>query len=89
MNVVEFAFEPLRFYDVRRWKILDKTETVVTGMRATKNDDNTFTYKRFVVSERKSNADTYLLFPLPTDEVNKMYKLTGTNWQNPGYESPE
>lgn len=87
---VEFAFEPLRFYDIRRWKILDEAETVVTGMRATKNDsDGTFTYKRFVVSERKSNADTYLLFPLPTDEVNKMYKLTGTNWQNPGYESPE
>ena len=59
---VEFAFEPLRFYDIRRWKILDEAETVVTGMRATKNDsDGTFTYKRFVVSERKSNADTYLL----------------------------
>ncbi len=93
---VEFAFEPVYFYDIRRWKTLTNgpteqfSETVVTGMRATKNEvDGTFKYSRFVVSERLCNQEKYLLFPLPTSEVNKMYGLTGVNWQNPGYESPE
>lgn len=86
---VEFAFETLRFYDIRRWKALGDG-AVVTGMRATKDENSgRFTYKRFVVSERKSTDDKYLLYPLPMGEVNKMYKHTGVNWQNPGYESPE
>ena len=44
---------------------------------------------RFVVSERLCNQEKYLLDPLPTSEVNKMFGVTGVNWQNPGYESPE
>ena len=93
---VEFAFEPIYFYDIRRWKTLTNgpteqfSETIVTGMRATKNEvDGSFKYTRFVVSERLCNQEKYLLYPLPTGEVNKMFSLTGTNWQNPGYESPE
>ncbi|HJB85024.1 MAG TPA: RagB/SusD family nutrient uptake outer membrane protein [Candidatus Alistipes merdigallinarum] len=93
---VEFAFEPIYFYDIRRWKTLTNgpteqfSETIVTGMRATKNEvDGSFKYTRFVVSERLCNQEKYLLYPLPTNEVNKMFSLTGTNWQNPGYESPE
>lgn len=93
---VEFAFEPIYFYDIRRWKTLTNgpteqfSETIVTGMRATKNEvDGSFKYTRFVVSERLCNQEKYLLYPLPTNEVNKMYSLTGVNWQNPGYESPE
>ena len=93
---VEFAFEPVYYYDIRRWKTLTDgpteqfSEAIVTGMRATKNeDDGSFKYTRFVVSERLCNQEKYLLSPLPTSEVNKMYGLTGTNWQNPGYESPE
>src|SRR5699024_8410285 len=30
---VELAMEEHRFWDVRRWKILDQTDKVVTGMR--------------------------------------------------------
>ena len=93
---VEFAFEPIYFYDIRRWKTLTNgpteqfSETIVTGMRATKNEvDGSFKYTRFVVSERLCNQEKYLLYPLPTGEVNKMFSLTVTNWQNPGYESPE
>lgn len=93
---VEFAFEPVYFYDIRRWKTLTNgpteqfSEGIVTGMRATKNEtDGSFTYTRFVVSERTCNQEKYLLDPLPTGDVNKMFGLTGVNWQNPGYESPE
>lgn len=93
---VEFAFEPIFFYDIRRWKTLTNgpteqfSESIVTGMRATKNEvDGSFKYTRFVVSERLCNQEKYLLYPLPTSEVNKMFGVTGVNWQNPGYESPE
>lgn len=93
---VEFAFEPVFFYDIRRWKTLTNgpteqfSEGIVTGMRATKDEnDGSFKYTRFTVSERLCNQEKYLLDPLPTSEVNKMYSQTGVNWQNPGYESPE
>ncbi|MEO7119612.1 MAG: RagB/SusD family nutrient uptake outer membrane protein [Ginsengibacter sp.] len=34
---VEFAFEELRCWDVRRWKILEKTDQLTTGMKWVKN----------------------------------------------------
>ncbi len=43
---IRFAFEEHRFFDVRRWKVLDATERFVTGMRITKSGSN-FVYKRF------------------------------------------
>ena len=59
-------------------------------MRATKDEnDGSFKYTRFTVSERLCNQEKYLLDPLPTSEVNKMYSQTGVDWQKPGYESPE
>jgi hypothetical protein len=81
---VELAFEQHRFFDVRRWKILEKTDARITGMNAVKGGD-TFGYVsgRFVVDERRCNQDKYLIFPLPVAEVSKMEYYTGTNWQNP------
>ena len=81
---VEFAFEEHRFFDVRRWKILNETDNFVTGMRITKAD-NKFVYTRFKLSERNTNSDKYLMFPLPQYEVAKMKDATGDNWQNPGW----
>lgn len=78
---VEFAFEELRFYDVRRWKILDKTDKVVTGMRADKNGN----YERFVVSRRASYTDKFLRFPIPGEEVIRLKTHTGIDFQNPGW----
>ena len=86
---VEFAFEALRFYDVRRWKELDKTDRVVTGMRPVAQADNSYTYERYVVSQRNSYDDKFLRLPLPYNEVVKMYKHTGVDWQNPGWEGAE
>lgn len=79
---VEFAFEEQRFYDVRRWMILDATDRVVTGMKA--GNDNK--YERFVVSRRKSYADKFLRFPVPGDEAIRLKTQTGLNFQNPGWE---
>jgi hypothetical protein len=82
---VELAFEEHRFYDVRRWKILNETDAFVTGMRITKNGDG-YTYTRIKLANRGTNVDKYLLFPIRQDDINKMERYTGTSWQNPGWE---
>lgn len=82
---VELAFEEHRFYDVRRWKILNETDQVVTGMQPIENDGVVTSYKRFVVDFRSANTDKYLRFPLPGNEVLKLNKLTGKNFQNEGW----
>ena len=82
---VELAVEEHRFYDVRRWEILDETDKFVTGMEITKNDDDTFTYKRFRFDDRLSNTDKFLIYPIPQDEVNKIIAISGQDWQNPGW----
>lgn len=78
---VELALEEQRVWDVRRWKILDKTDKLVTGMKITKTGENTFSYTRFVVGERQSWADKFLLFPIPETEI----AVLGATWQNPGW----
>ena len=83
---VELAFEEHRFFDVRRWKILNETDRGVTGVRITKNADETFSYERINMVNRQTYNDKYLLFPIPQSEVAKMLQYTGTNWQNPGWE---
>ncbi|MBR0175780.1 MAG: RagB/SusD family nutrient uptake outer membrane protein, partial [Bacteroidales bacterium] len=80
---VELAFEEHRFFDVRRWKILFETDSVVSGMRITGTGAGA-TYERISFS-RKTGDDRYLLFPLPQAEVNKMTQATGIEWQNPGW----
>lgn len=82
---IEFAMERMRYFDVRRWKILSETDKFVTGMRIEKNADGSYTYNRFRFSDRPTSADKYLLYPLDVTEASKMEKLTGQVWQNPGW----
>ncbi|WP_448636429.1 RagB/SusD family nutrient uptake outer membrane protein [Pedobacter panaciterrae] len=81
---MEFAFEGHRFFDVRRWKILDQTDKFVTGMRITKEGSN-LTFSRFKFANRNAWSNKYLLYPIDQAEVDKMINLTGQNWQNPGW----
>lgn len=83
---VELAFEEHRFFDVRRWKILGQTDGFVTGMRITRNADDSYTYTRVKLQERGTEADKYLMFPIGQDEINKIKSYTGTDWQNPGWD---
>jgi hypothetical protein len=83
---VELAFEEHRFFDVRRWKILNETDRGVTGMRITQSENGSLNYERIRMVDRATAADKYLLFPLPQSEVAKMLQYTGTNWQNPGWD---
>lgn len=79
---VELAFEEHRFFDVRRWKIAEQTETApLLGMRVIKNPDNTFTYQKFEVEKRVFDPKMYL-YPIPFDEISKS---NGNLTQNPGW----
>ncbi len=82
---IELAFEEHRFFDVRRWKILNQTDKFVTGMRIRKDGDN-LTYTRFKFADRDCSSDKYLLYAIDQGEVNKMFALSGVNWQNPGWQ---
>lgn len=82
---VELAFEDHRYYDVRRWKILEETDGFVTGMRAIRNDDGSFTYQRFKLADRLCNTARYYYYPIVQTEVSKMLQQTGVNWQNPNW----
>ncbi len=79
---IEFAFEEHRFFDVRRWKILDQTDKFLTGMRITKSG-SALTYTRFRFPDRNCSSAKWLLYPIDQSEVNKMMGRTGINWQNP------
>ncbi|HEX5553406.1 MAG TPA: RagB/SusD family nutrient uptake outer membrane protein, partial [Chitinophagaceae bacterium] len=81
---VEFAFEGQRFFDVRRWKILDKTDKFVTGMKITK-EGSSLKYSRFKFEDRNCSSAKYLMYPIDQDETNKVIGLSGDNWQNPGW----
>lgn len=82
---IEFAFEGHRYFDVRRWKILGETDSFVTGMRISKETSGNLTYQRFRFGDRASTSEKYLMYPIDENEVNKMFEITGTNWQNPGW----
>ena len=85
---VELAFENFRFDDVRRWKIIDQTEEHVTGMRITKDPGTgKLHYERFSFGTRTNKGHyKYLLYPVPDEEVQKMLRISGENWQNPGWD---
>ncbi|WP_352422839.1 RagB/SusD family nutrient uptake outer membrane protein [Proteiniphilum sp.] len=80
---VELAFEEHRFWDVRRWKILDKTDRNVTGMEIMKDNDNALFYKRFSLGERNAWQEKFLIFPLPIGDVSNIPNFS--EQQNPGW----
>lgn len=81
---IELAFEEHRYFDVRRWKILSQTDKFITGIQIQKSGSNQ-TYTRFKLRDRGSSVDKFLLYPVDQIEVNKIFQLTGENWQNPGW----
>lgn len=76
---VELAFEDHRFWDVRRWKILDKT-TDIYGVDITRKEDGSFDYKKVLIEKRQFNERMYL-YPIPQSEIYINPELT----QNPGW----
>lgn len=76
---VEFCFEGYRFYDQRRWKILDQTNGVISGMKITSTtakDTGPFAYERVKIETvRNATSDKYLVLPIPQDEARKLTGL--------------
>ena len=81
---IELAFEEHRFFDVRRWKILDQTDKFVTGMRITLSG-TTFNYNRFKFPDRNCSSTKWLMYPIDQADVDKVIGFSGANWQNPGW----
>jgi starch-binding outer membrane protein, SusD/RagB family len=83
---IEFVFENIRWYDIRRWKILDKVLTKASGVDIieTNNQDTgirTTTWRQIFVQNRGPVSDKMYWFPIPIDEMNRAPQLI----QNPGY----
>lgn len=79
---VEMFMEEHRFWDVRRWKILDKTDKLVTGTEIVKNGTD-LQYNRFVVETRNAWQDKFRIFPIPITDVSIIPDFSKN--QNPGW----
>jgi hypothetical protein len=81
---VEFAFEEHRYFDVRRWKIQNISEGVITGMKIVQTTPATYSYERVVISRRPVTDEKYLLWPIPNAEQLKFAQV-GVEYQNKGW----
>ncbi|MCK0160540.1 RagB/SusD family nutrient uptake outer membrane protein [Allomuricauda sp. F6463D] len=80
---IELCYEGFRFFDVRRWKILDQTFKDAYGVDVANDltvDPPTATYDYFKVQTRTYDEKLYYM-PIPQSEINKNPLLE----QNPGY----
>ena len=77
---IELAFEGQRYYDLRRWKILEQGMGNAIGIKIVKNSDGTKTYSKKTVQTRIYSEKVYWQ-PIPISEIQKNSKLL----QNPGY----
>ena len=79
---VELAFEGHRFFDVRRWKIADQTESkALLAIDIQKSEDGNKIYETTLLLNRVF-LDQHYLLPIPRAEVDKS---NGCLVQNPGY----
>lgn len=79
---IELVFEGHRYFDVRRWKIANETETKnIMGITIVKNADGTKTYSPKNLITRSWNDRLYLL-PIPRVEIDRS---VGSLTQNAGY----
>lgn len=76
---VELAFESLRWFDIRRWKIAPQVMGDMHGMDINK-DDNTF-FRRVVASSHLFRAPASYLFPISQYDMDRAKLMV----QNPGW----
>jgi len=91
---VEFACEEDRYFDARRWTSADENmenEKFATGMKITKNNDDSFSYTRFILGSDGSNPSKmsyekkWHVYPIPANEAAILENKTGKKWQNAGW----
>lgn len=83
---IEFVYEDIRWYDIRRWKILDEALTNANGVDIieTNNQDNgtvSTTWRQIQVQQRGPVQPKMYWVPIPVDEINRAPQVV----QNPGY----
>lgn len=79
---IELAFEEHRFFDVRRWKIADKTDNgKVHGISIINLKSGKKKYELYELQDRVFDASKHYLLPIPSTEIEKNSLLE----QNPGY----
>jgi len=77
---VEFAFEGLRFWDVRRWMIGESTQKTINGVSISKNAGGLKTYTLNNIDSRVWDDKMYF-YPIPQQELNINKNLS----QNKGW----
>lgn len=80
---IELAFEEHRYWDIRRWRALEKEGMMnywTQGLEITRMADGTFEYRLIDVEER-NNSEAQYWWPIPMSEITKSPALV----QNPGY----
>jgi hypothetical protein len=80
---IELVFENNRWYDIRRWKILDKALTDAKGVdiiETIANGNAVTVWKQIQVEQRQALTKMYWI-PISSDEMRKAPELE----QNPGY----
>jgi len=83
---IELAFEGLRFWDVRRWKIAEVVDNrpvfgVNYTISSTNATDTTFTY--FEAQKRVFDKTKHYFLPIPQSEIDKL------NGKNPDFKQTE
>jgi hypothetical protein len=76
---IELCFEGHRFFDQRRWKILNETNGAINGMKITSSDGSDggeFSYQRVKIDvARTASTEKYLVLPLPSEEARRLTGL--------------
>lgn len=76
---VELCFEGHRFWDIRRWKIGNKTQ-LIYGLRLSKKENDVYSLSKEIIQERCWN-EKMNYYPLPITELSKNTNLI----QNDGW----
>lgn len=81
---IELAFEDVRYWDLRRWKIAENfLQGEIHGVSIVKNTDGSFTYTPNVVVEKRAfDKNKMYLHPIPQYEVDR---AGGILEQNPNW----
>jgi len=80
---IEFTFEDKRWYDIRRWRILEETLTPAMGIdivETTTDGDIETVWRQTHIQDRAVNSRMYWI-PISSEELNRAPQLV----QNPGY----
>jgi hypothetical protein len=79
---IELAFEDHRYFDVRRWMIIESLPPFIRGCTITKNTDGSFTYDPTVKVENKVFEKKHYFFPIPQIEMNRNpFMRQNPEWQ--------